>query len=107
MESITIVKLTKIECAVLARAVEILEELQDYISHNHSAREELEEAWRCLGNTIIELENMGNKFIPLALEEELEPEETWGEEDWEEEEEDDEPQPEELLENCWEFTIER
>ena len=88
MEFMTAVKLTKTEIAVLSRAHEILEELGTTLPSCHHAYEPTGEAFAYLGVVISYLSAMGNDFPFLH-------------------EEKDDPQPEELLEDCWEFTAER
>lgn len=94
MKSVTFVKLTREESVALARAEEILSELEDKFPEGDDLIEIVGNALAYLTITMEKLEDMGNDFrIPLKWSELLESE--------------DEPQPEELLEDCWEFIIER
>lgn len=84
MKSVTFIKLTEKESLAMVRTEEALEELKDHVNVDSGMLEEVELAHKHLVNIMCYLEDMGNKFgLPI------------------------EPQPEELLEDCWEFTRER
>lgn len=88
MKSVTFIKLTDKERLAMIRTEEALEELKEHVNVDSGMLEEVELAHKHLINIMCYLEDMGNKFgLPI--------------------EEEDEPQPEEILEDCWEFTFER
>ena len=92
MKSVTFIKLTKEESIVLARAEEILSELEDNLPDGDDLIETVGNALAYLAITIEKLEDMGNDFrIPLKWSELVGSE--------------DESQPKESLDYSWIGTV--
>ena len=102
MKSVTFIKLTNEERIALARANEILHELQEHLGANEQVESFRYRAVKNLDEVMSYLEDMGNDFrIPWAWDEVVEEaldnryEPGYGED------------PEEMMADCWEFTFEK